>query len=166
MWSKGAVLATVIGAFLIIIGFMVMGLQMGQPALPGWEKYAILTTLVLLLVLVGFIVFTYPMKITMWEDAFIIRRLGGNKVIRHGDIKSAHRIRKNELDLSGKMFGTSGMIGYWGMLTTPDHGRFRIYSRHLRNMLFLEMRNGRKYVISYTPKCEKERDTLRELMDR
>lgn len=165
MWSKGAVLATVIGAFRIIIGFMVMGLQMGQPDLPGWEKYAILTTIVLLLALVAFIVFTYPMNISMWEDSFIIRRLGGNKVIRHGDIKSVHRIRKNELGLSDRFLGSSGMIGYWGMLSTPDHGRFRIYSRHLRNMLFLEMRNGRKYVISYTPKCEKERDALRELMD-
>ncbi|MCD7970134.1 MAG: hypothetical protein LUF87_07265 [Alistipes sp.] len=47
-----------------------------------------------------------------------------------------------------------------------EHGRFRIYSRHLRNMLFLEMRDGRKYVISYTPKSEREREILKQLMER
>lgn len=41
-----------------------------------------------------------------------------------------------------------------------------MYSRNLRNMLFLEMKSGRKYVISYTPKSESEREILRELMER
>lgn len=91
-----------------------MGLHMGQPDLPGWEKYAVLVTVIILLSVVAFIVLTYPMKIVMWEDSFVIKRLCGNKSIRHDDIKSMYRIRKRELDLSGNLLGTSGMIGYWG----------------------------------------------------
>ncbi|MCD7970135.1 MAG: hypothetical protein LUF87_07270 [Alistipes sp.] len=91
---------------------MIMGLQLGQPKLPDWEKIAIVATLFALLCLLVFIIFTYPIKILMWDGTFLIRRLCGNKVINHEDIKYIHRIKKQELDRNSKLLGKGGLRGY------------------------------------------------------
>ncbi len=47
-------------------------------------------------------------------------------------------------------FGSCGFFGWWGWYRTPELGKLMVYAANLDNLVCIELRNGRRYVLSCT----------------
>lgn len=91
--------------------------------------------------------FYMPVTISVNRESVIINRPLCDKELRMDEIKSIKLMQPSALSTS-RLCGSNGMFGYWGWFRDNEHGRYFAYYGKVRDCFIIELRNGRKYMLS------------------
>lgn len=112
-------------------------------------------------IVIGLLVF--PFSATVKGDKLIIKKVMRPETIRLADVIRYSPIEKQDLENSAQKVGYGGVIGYWGRYENPSWGDYTLYTFDLRNLHLMEMRNGKRYIISLVPRTEEEKLFMKKL---
>lgn len=87
-----------------------------------------------------------PVAVVVTDDAVVIDRVIGKKRTPLADIERVERMPRP--DLSWRLMGSGGFMGYWGLFRSRTLGRFHAYVGRPRQSVLLLLRQGRPVVFS------------------
>lgn len=87
-----------------------------------------------------------PVAVVLTDKALVIDRVIGEKRIPFADIERAERLPKP--DLSWRLWGSGGFMGYWGIFRSRTLGRFHAYVGRPRQSILLLRRKGQPVIFS------------------
>lgn len=88
----------------------------------------------------------YPLEVQVGEGSLNIAFPLRNKTIPLAEIVKAepYQVTMNFV----RLMGSGAFFGWWGWFVNQELGRFMVYATDLDHVFHVELRNGRKYVIS------------------
>lgn len=98
-----------------------------------------------------------PLKIIIDDRQLIIKRVVGSKKIDKDAITEACKQEFTPADI--RVFGNGGLFSYIGWYYSRRKGYYYCYLRSRNNLVFVETRNGRKYMLG----CDNPDNLLGEL---
>jgi len=78
----------------------------------------------------------------------LIRRPVGDKKIPISEISDARKIEQGEMFGTIRIFGNGGLFGYYGKFYNRSLGSMTVYTTQRKNRVLLQMKNGKKIVLS------------------
>lgn len=62
-----------------------------------------------------------------------------------------------------RIWGSGAFFGWWGLYRNQELGRFFVYAANLDNVIYVELNNGKKYVISCLDSQKMTEEILKRL---
>ncbi|MCU0356380.1 MAG: PH domain-containing protein [Cyclobacteriaceae bacterium] len=85
---------------------------------------------------------------SLLRDSLIIHRPIGNVVIKYQDIESVQSAKVEEMRWTLRTFGNGGLFGIYGKFWNNKYGHMSWYATKRSNFILINMRNGKKVVIT------------------
>lgn len=138
-WSVFSMIMTL----LVVIFFLGAGAYMVRTGEPLFIT-ALLWGLLIVMCLTSMCF--YPMEIQVGEGKLNIAFPFRNKSIPLDEIAKAepYQITMNFV----RVCGSGSFFGWWGWFRNQELGKFMVYASELKNLFYIELKNGKKYVIS------------------
>lgn len=99
-----------------------------------------------------------PMSVTMDRRNITIRRMLTSKRIPMAEVVGV-RLFQRSLDV--RICGSGGFFGYYGWFRNRDHGKYFAYIGKWKDTFLIELKSGRKYVVS----CNQPEVIVKCIMD-
>lgn len=87
-----------------------------------------------------------PVAVVVTGDAVVVNRVIGERRIPLADIERVERMPRP--DLSWRLMGSGGFMGYWGLFRSRTLGRFHAYVGSPRQSVLLLLKGSRPVVFS------------------
>jgi len=119
--------------------------------------------IVVFLILSAVFVFSYlwhPKSYTVTDYSVIIQRKLKPLELKINQINDLQEISKSDLSGTIRTFGVGGLFGYFGKFYNRKYGTMNWYVTQNKNRVLIELKNGKKYIIS--PDDQKFTENLRK----
>lgn len=97
------------------------------------------------------LVFSYlchPRSYTVTEYSVIIQRIIKPLELKINQINDLKEISRSDLSGTIRTFGVGGLFGYFGKFYNRKYGTMNWYVTQNKNRVLIELKNGKKYIIS------------------
>ena len=74
--------------------------------------------------------------------------MGPNVFIDRRQIAEVRRIRRRDVGLVLRTFGSGGFFGFFGRFYSRPPGRFKIYATNGKDLVLVELADGAKFLLS------------------
>ncbi|MDE6490608.1 MAG: PH domain-containing protein [Muribaculaceae bacterium] len=140
-YSRWSIVTTcvILGLFFILCWIKVDGSE-------GWLWLKILRVIMAGLVLGGG--YYGPVSVELDDQTLKINRGHIARTINIADIVRVEPHSRTMVDVRKRICGSCGYMGYWGWFSSPSIGRYFAYVGRWRDAFLIELKSGRKYVIS------------------
>lgn len=144
-WSKQVIVISVLTT-LLIIGAIIALEYVPIEESERWLKVPLQILLALTLIItIGFV----PTQLNADIEQVTLKKVFGNIEIPLHDIREVRRLSKSDLNKSIRIFGSGGMLGYFGFFYSKKIGLYTMYATEEDNMILI--RTDRKsYIFSCT----------------
>ena len=81
-------------------------------------------------------------------DSLVIVTPFHSRTLLKQDFFRVDIINRKDLGFMIRMFGNGGLFGYYGWYRAANLGNFFFYGTQMKNLLLIQMKTGRKYIIT------------------
>lgn len=103
---------------------------------------------VLIILITAILSIFTPLGLTVDDEYIVINKLLGRKIIRKEDIVAITSIDASIVRRSGRLAGSFGGFGYWGIYRSRKIGSFSLYATNMERLALIET-TKKKYIINY-----------------
>lgn len=109
------------------------------------DKWKFITLLAVYLLLFCFILFCGPWYIKADTEYIVLGSLLRKKKLPMRDVESVELFQPTMG--ARRIFGSGGFMGYWGLFSEGDIGRYHAFHGKASDCFLIRMKNGSKYVL-------------------
>lgn len=134
-----------LSAYCMVITAVITAALLGGVWLTRDEPVVMWTFVFLLGVVIVSALLYSPRLILLTDKDVILRSWLKSRRIHLADIESAEPYQPTMA--SRRIFGAGGFMGYWGIFSERDTGRYYVFYGRASDCFILRLRNGDKYVL-------------------
>lgn len=108
-----------------VITMIIMTILLVLCLMPVWYPAATLLVSILSVAVLVLLLWDAPLRVGYYRDCLYIRKVAGHTRIPFADIEKAQRL--SNPDLSWRVFGSGGFMGYFGIFRNRALGKFKVY---------------------------------------
>ena len=92
-----------------------------------------------------------PLEYAVDDVGVLVKRIGPRIRILHHEIAAIRALSRREMGFSLRLCGSGGFFGFFGRFWSARLGKHRAYCTNMRDLVLIECRDGRKFVLSPHP---------------
>lgn len=145
-WTSGVRWMTLVVSLLVFGGIAVAALSTAG----SWHGFNVLTCVIVPVLLAGVLaaaLLWWPIGVAVGHDRLKLVRLWRPVVIDRANITDCRKLNREDMWRTIRICGSGGYLGYWGLFRNPQIGTFTMHTLGGRDLLLIECRSGKKYVI-------------------
>lgn len=145
VYSRWAVTVTIV---VLVIFVALKFVKIGIDTTDRFWYCCVWSLRVLVLLLLGGGLYYGPVAVELDDRRLKIRRGWFPRKIAISDIARVEPHARTMTDVRKRICGSSGYMGYWGWFSSPSVGRYFAYVGRWSDAFLIELKSGRKYVVS------------------